>query len=153
MIRMLIGLSAFTALAVGIALAHRGDVETERRHDADASWTAHLRVLDDALARGDVSAAVRAWHDANAAALASRRWDALVEVGDAFLEIGRATGTPSAAKPNARLAYMAALGRANASKSVDGILRIADAFEKLGDHEVSRQCLKLAKSLAARNQR
>ncbi|HKB24015.1 MAG TPA: hypothetical protein VKG64_03090 [Methylomirabilota bacterium] len=147
MIRMLIGLSAFTALAVGIALAHRGDVETARRQDADASWTAHLHVLDDALARGDISAAVHAWHDANAAALASRRWDALVEVGDAFLEIGRATGTPSAAKPNARLAYLAALGRANAEKSVDGVLRVAEAFEKLGDHEVSRQCLKLAERL------
>lgn len=148
MIRTLIGLSAFTALAVGIALAHRGDVERAPRQD-DASWTAHLRVLDEALARGDISAAVRAWHDANGAALASRRWDALLDVGDAFLEIGRAAGTPSAAKPNARLAYLAALGRANAAKSVDGVLRVAEAFTRLGDAEVGRQCLRLAERFAA----
>ena len=50
-----------------------------------APWTVHIRQVDDALAKRDLSAAERAWHDAYAAALASRRWEGMVEIGRAHV--------------------------------------------------------------------
>src|SRR5713226_8127883 len=61
----------------------------------DALWKEHVVAIDRALAQHDVSAAVGAWHDAYGAALASRGWEGMIAVGDAFLRIGAEAGTPN----------------------------------------------------------
>jgi hypothetical protein len=110
---LVIGVAALAVLpAVAVTQARQASVP---RASGDVPWRTHVRVVDEALGRGDVSAATRHWQDAYAVALASRRWDAMLEVGDAFVRIGRASGTPSAAKPNARQAYLVALTRAGAA--------------------------------------
>jgi hypothetical protein len=116
-------------------------------------WKAHLRVVEQAVAERNVSAAVRAWHDAYGAALASRSWEGMLAVGDAFLSIGEAAGTPNGARPNARQAYLTALIRARRDRSVDGMLRTAQAFASLGDREVVEQCIRVAEQLAAGDER
>jgi hypothetical protein len=114
------------------------------------TWEDHGRVVDDALARGDVSAAVRAWHDLYGAALASRRWDAPLAAGDTFVRVGAATGVIEAAKPNARRAYLGALVRAQQQQqSIDGVQRVAEAFRALGDGEAAAFCERIAEALAA----
>ena len=112
-------------------------------------WAAHLQALDTELARGRVDVAVRAWHDAYGEALESRSWEGMIAVGDAFMRIGDAAGTPGGARMNARDAYLIALIRARRSGSVDGALRSAEAFQELGDGPIVEHCLHIAAQLAA----
>lgn len=105
--------------------------------------------VDDALAKGDLTAAERAWQDAYTAALGSRRWEGMLEAGDAARRIGEASGSGKAADARARQAYLTALWRARRAGSLDGVLRAAEAFSALGDREVVAQCLRIAERLAA----
>src|SRR5258705_58648 len=75
----------------------------------DTRWRAHVGTIEQALARHDVSAAVRAWHDAYGAALASRGWEGMIAVGDAFLRIGTEAGTVNGSRTQPRQASLAAL--------------------------------------------
>lgn len=118
--------------------------------DAVAPWASRVRAMDEALARKDVRAARYEWQGAYGAALGSRRWDALVEVGDARLRIGRVAGDRKAAEPMARRLYLAAFFLARQQGSLDGALVTAEAFARLGDQEVSRACLGTAERIAAR---
>ncbi len=115
----------------------------------EALWKAHLRTVDQALEQKDVPTAVRRWHDAYGAALASRRWEGMIEVGDAFFRIGEVAGTSRGSRPNARKAYLIALIRARRDASVDGVLRTAEAFLALDDRAVAEQCLRIAQRLAS----
>ncbi len=120
----------------------------------DTRWADHLSVVDRALQASDVSLAVRAWHDAYGAALASGEWRAMLAVGDAFVGIGRASGSRDGAKANARLAYLTAMSRARRDASVEGSLRAARAFAALGDYEAASQCVQVATRIASeRNDR
>jgi hypothetical protein len=114
----------------------------------DTLWRVHVGTVDQALARHDVSAAVGAWHDAYGAALASRGWEGMLAVGDAFLRIGAEAGAVSGSRSNARQAYLNALIRAHRDGSMDGLRRIAAAFATLGDHAVATHCLRVADDLA-----
>jgi hypothetical protein len=113
-----------------------------------APWAAHLASVDAALAEGDVPEALAAWHAAYGAALGSRRWEGFADVGDACLRIGRASGAPASAVPRARDLYLSALFRARDVGSLDGVLRVAVAFDDLGDREVTVQALRMARRLA-----
>ena len=115
----------------------------------DGLWRAHLDVVEKELEHGHVDVAVRAWQDAYGAALASRSWESMIAVGDAFMVIGRASGTPRGARMNAREAYLTALIRARRDRSVDGAIRTAEAFRELDDRAVVEQCLHIAAQLAA----
>jgi 5-carboxymethyl-2-hydroxymuconate isomerase len=106
-------------------------------------------MVDAALAQQDVSTAQRAWREAHAAALRTRAWRPLVEVGDAVIRIGRVDGYRPAYAAQAREAYMAALVRARAGRSVEGVLRVAESFAALGDHHLVDQCLAIAEGLGA----
>jgi len=117
----------------------------------DDVWRAYLGLVDKELEHGHVDVAVRVWHDAYGAALASRSWESMIAVGDAFLAIGRASGAPGGARMNARDAYVTALIRARREGSVDGALRSAEAFRQLGDRVLAEQCLHVAAQLAAGN--
>ena len=78
-------------IAIGIVTHGEGLIV---RSQADGVWTAHLRVVETELARGRIDVAVRVWHDAYGAALESRSWESKIAVGDAFMQIGHAAGTP-----------------------------------------------------------
>ena len=106
-------------------------------------------LMDEALARGDIGAAERHWHDAYRVALGSRRWEGMIEVGDGARRIGEVTGARATANTRARQAYLTALLRARQQKSLDGVLRTAEAFSGLGDRQVVAQCLRIAEHLAA----
>jgi hypothetical protein len=120
-----------------------------RRPDGARSgaWTAPLRRMDEALAAGDIRLAERAWHDAYGQALGSRRWEGMVEAGDAALTIRAVAKDQRLAAPTARRAYLTALVRARDLGSVDGVLRTAEAFARLGDGEVVERALQVARDL------
>ena len=118
----------------------------------DHLWRAHLDLVEKELERGHVDVAVRVWQDAYGAALASGSWESMLAVGDAFMAIGRAAGSPRGARTNAREAYLSALIRARRDRSVDGAIRSAEAFRRLDDRAVSEQCLHVAAQLAAGNE-
>lgn len=117
-----------------------------------ASWTEHLGVVDDALAQQDVSAAVHAWYDAYGAALATRQWEPMLRVGDAFVRIGAAANSRDGARANARQAYLVAFTRAQRARSIDGALQTAEAFAALGDRGVAAACAQVAKAIAEERQ-
>jgi len=151
----LIGPSPEGAALRGDRAAVHGELEqlesvvpTGRTRD-DALWRAHLDIVEKELAYGHVDVAVRAWQDAYGAALASRSWESMIAVGDAFMMIGRASGAARGARMNAREAYLTALIRARRDRSVDGAIRSAEALRELGDRAVVEQGLHIAAQLAA----
>ncbi len=111
-------------------------------------WTADVRSAGDALARKDLAGAEQAWHRAYIAALGSWHWEGLVEVGDVALRIAELSGQRQTAAARARNLYLTALFRARQQNSLDGILRVAEAFARLGDRDVVAQCLRIAERLA-----
>lgn len=117
-----------------------------------AAWANHLQTVDAALARGDIGMALQEWHQGFAAALRSRTWLGLVEAGDAYLRIAEVGAFRGSAKPMARHLYLEALVHAKSQRSPEGALRVAAAFDRLGDRGVVEQCVKVAES-AARRQR
>ena len=69
-----------------------------------------------------------------------------METGDAGLRIARAGEGSVALVPRVRELYLAAHARVDGS--LDGALRVADAFAGLGDDESVEACLVLAERLA-----
>lgn len=117
--------------------------------DPAAPWTPHIRAVDEALAEKRLSTAMQAWYEAYQAARGSRHWEAMVEVGDAYLRIGEVSGFRKASEPKARQIYLTALFRARQQGALDGVLRTAEVFAALGDREVVVQCLRIAEGLVA----
>jgi hypothetical protein len=114
-----------------------------------ASSTGSLRMsVDAALDRGDHSAALRAAQVAKRRASREGRWEGLIEVGDAYYRIADRTGAPEAAADEAREAYRAALQSARRAESLDGVLRAAEAFARLGDASDVQLSLGVARNLA-----
>ena len=114
-----------------------------------APWERHVQVMDDALGRGDVRAAIRARNAAYVTALESSRWEGLVAVGDASLRLVQLRGEGPAMLSEVRRAYLGALFCARDQRSVEGVLRVAEAFASLGDRDVADQVLVMASALAA----
>lgn len=112
-------------------------------------WAPHLRALDEALVQRKVLAAEQAWYGAYTAALGSRGWEGMLAAGDAALRIGRVAGLRKPYEARARETYLSALFRARAQRSVEGVLRVAEAFSMLGDREVVDQCLVIAGRVVA----
>ncbi len=137
----------FVALAIGlllIALAMveaLGDQAVAGKHQP---WAEYLQSMQDALAAGDSRGAEWALKQAHWAALSSRRWEGMIEVGDAARRAGIVTA--------ARTAYLTAAFRARRLGSLDGILSCAEAFAALGDREVAEQWLGVARDLARPNE-
>src|SRR5919204_1447670 len=113
------------------------------------AWAADLERVDDALAANDVGAATRAWRSAYTAAVASRRWDAMLDVGDAYLRIGDRTQMRRVHEAKAREAFLVAFFRARREHSLDGVLRAGQAFAGLGDREVVSHCIRTAEKMVA----
>ncbi len=132
----------FAAVLVGApAESHAGAA-------AEATLSADLSAVDDAIARADVSAAARALHEAYQSALASRRWQGMLAYGDAALRVSTLTAVRQPAVEQARRAYLMALYRARGEASLDGTIAVARAFTALGDRDVARGALSMAGRLA-----
>src|SRR5262245_57646693 len=102
--------------------------------ERDAPATKSLQVgVDTALQHGDFLTALRATQAAHRRAARDRRWESLMEVGDAYSRIAGQTGAPAAAGEGARDAYQAALQSARRAQALDGVLRAAEGFAQLGD--------------------
>jgi hypothetical protein len=110
-----------------------------------ARWVRHLNAVDVALETNDLQAALKAWQAAYGAALAGRHWEGYAAAADAYLRIARVASTPGA--PRARDLYLSALFRARDAGSRDGVLRVAAAFDALGDREVAAQAQRIAHRL------
>jgi hypothetical protein len=114
-----------------------------------ASSAGSLRMsVEAALKRGDHSTALRSTQAAHRRASREGRWEALIEVGDAYYRIADQTGAPQAAGHKTREAYRAALQSARRAESLDGVLRAAEAFAQLGDADDVELSLGVARSLA-----
>lgn len=108
-----------------------------------------LRVsVEAALEHGDFLTAVRTTEAAHRRATRDRRWESLIEVGDAYYRIASRTGAPEAASQRAQDAYQAALRSARHAESLDGVLRAAEAFAQLGDVDEVELSLHVARDLA-----
>jgi hypothetical protein len=114
-------------------------------------WRSHVAVVDRAIDEDDVPQALRAWGDAYGAAVGSRRWQAMLTVGQASLRIGRAAGTLRGYEDKARHCYLAALFRARQQQSTEGAFRVAEAFADLGDVEVASRATHVAETLVRRD--
>jgi hypothetical protein len=133
----------FVALAIAVLLIALAIVEAlggQARSGSDQPWAEYLNSMDDALAAGDARAADWALRQAHWVALGSRRWEGMIEVGDAARRVGNVTA--------ARTAYLTAAFRARRLGSLDGVLGCAEAFAALGDREVAEQWLGVARDLA-----
>jgi hypothetical protein len=109
---------------------------------------ATLRAVEDAVGRGDLAAAERLRWALHREALAGRRWTAWLLAGDAARAVGRGAPDPRPMRAGARRAYLEALFRARGQGSVDGVLRTAEAFARLGDHEVVEGALRIAERMS-----
>jgi hypothetical protein len=104
--------------------------------------------VDAALSAGDVTAALRVWHDTYAASIGSSSWQRLAEAAEAYLKIVRASGSPAGGLSHARDLYLSTLFRASSSGSLDGVLWTALAFAELGDDGIVTHALRIARRLA-----
>src|SRR3972149_5405313 len=68
---------------------------------------------------------------------------------DVSRRLGDLDGFRRAWEVKARETYLAALFRARQDASLDGVLRVAEAFADLGDAAVVQRCLDIARAVAA----
>jgi hypothetical protein len=145
------GLVTIYLLGLGTLVGIVALEQDARTPSALAAATASpFEAVERALRLGDIAAAERAWRAAYVAAARSRSWRALADLGDAALRIGDAAGQRESYVPRAREAYLAALVRARADRSREGVTRMRHAFRVLGDHELAQQCAIIAEQLPAR---
>src|SRR5215510_6837357 len=117
-------LIALSALGAGTAI-----VSAQEGGPSSATLLVEaIRAMDEALAKGDLRTALRAREDARLAALGSPGWEGLVLLGDATLRLGLNSGLRSAMEPAARRAYLFALYRARRQESIEGVVRVTEAF-------------------------
>ena len=117
--------------------------------EAQGAWKTQLERVEQAVSQNDLAQAALLWRDAYAAALRSRHWEGMVAGGDAYRRLGDLGGFRQASQAKAREIYLAGLFRARQEGSLDGVLRVAEAFAELGDHEVVEHCVRSARSIAA----
>jgi hypothetical protein len=134
--------------ALEVTLARVSDPSAKQ----ESPWIFPLRDMDGALARGDFSAATIARHKANLAVLANPCWEGFLAVGDGALRLGEAKQVRRATEPEARRAYLSAMVRARKARSLEGALRVTDAFARLGDRDMVDQGVRIAHELAGHDE-
>jgi len=145
--------------AVLVVLPLARQAEMERRPEipaasapavaGPASAGERFQAIGEALAQADVGKARSAWHDAYRVALRRSDWEEMAALGDAALR--RGPSGRHVGEMEARQAYLAALFRARAHASLDGVMRATEAFATLGDRDVVEEGLRIAESLAVRS--
>jgi len=144
-------LAAVVMLALTIVIVTVVDALALAATPLDAPAYLHYQRADEALTAGDVALALRHWREGHAVAVASRRWEGLVEAGDLYRRIGARGGFHAAAVARARECYLTALLRARGERSLDGVLRATEAFVDLGDEAIVERGLEIARQVAARD--
>jgi hypothetical protein len=129
------------------AVAPPRSVQPTKSAVAATPWGPHIADVDAALRARDLAGASAASTEAYRAALASRRWEGLVEAADAYRRIADAAGAPHVGVPRARELYLAALFRARDAGSVEGVVRVAQAFDSLGDRDAADQAIRTAQRM------
>lgn len=156
-IRPLTRLQAVTLALVGVVLVTlvaTGAAHVGREHGATGdvgspSLKRHVELINELVEGGRISLAIFTWQDAYSLALASREWESFLEVGDAAIAIGDASGSRVGWIPKARECYTIALLRARRQTSLEGVLRTTRALAALGDRDGTAQGLAIARSLAS----
>ena len=144
--RWTIGLTgaAVLALVLGVkgvvGLEHVVFVEPE----ATPAWVQRVALVDDAIERSEVSRAVYEWREAYGAAVRTKGSEALIAVAERAIRIAELSGGSGYFVNEARYIYLHAAGRARAERSRETILKIAEAFDRLGDTERASQVRRLA---------
>jgi len=132
------------ALVVGVSavlgLDHIVFVEPE----ASPAWTQRIALVDEAIGRSDLSRAIYEWREAYGAAIRSGRSEGLIAVGDRAMRLAEIGAGAGYFRHEARDLYMHAAFRARAERSPETILRIADAFDRLGDTQRADAARKVA---------
>ena len=141
------------ALTLGFAAVKDGRARTEAPAPEVPDWGRHLRTMDDALARHDGDAAVRAHDDAHAAVLVAQSWDGMLAVGAATLRLAPNASSPDGARADARRMYLWALVRARGAGSLAGVLRAGEAFAALGDRDMVALSARIAETLPVAHRR
>ena len=135
------GLAAISTMAV----ARGGSPEV-----ADPERLAALTAMDQALARNDRAAAVKAWRYARELGVRSRGWRGPADAAAAELRLAVAMDRVDAVKRDARELFLIALFRARGEGAVDGVLQAAEGFARLGDGDAALLALRIADNTAAR---
>lgn len=144
--------------ALGVLGATFGrDVLFVARPTADAvapsaAWEAAMARLTATIDRGERYAAVHEWRAAYAIALTTRRWEPLLAVGDTAARMAGLEQPREPFRSDARSAYVVALRVAERTRSAEGLLATAEAFDRLGDGDVARHVRRLAARLASEHQ-
>ena len=150
-----LALAAVSMLVLTILALLGVEVEVLADHvlgaDPDVAWQAQIERVEAALARNDLAGAEMLWSEAYVAAIKSRHWEGMVAAGDSYRRLGELGGFRKLSDAKARDAYLAALFRARSRGSLEGVLRTAQGFAELGDQEVVEQCIRAARSVAARS--
>lgn len=144
------GRAAMVAMVVVLVLAAGPVAVAVAGPAGQAPWADAIRAADRALGQGDVAGAERALHTAYRAALGSRAWEGMADVGDAYRRVADTAGDRRRAEPRAREVYLAALFWARQQGSLPGVFRAAEGFAALGDREPVNMCIEVARGLAAR---
>lgn len=147
---LVVSLVAVGVLLVSASVLGRPPTWPEVR-DTQAFWKIAIQKTDDALATGDVNAAVREWADAYRAAMRAGGWEPFIEVGDAYRRIGEVAGQSKSFDAKTRELYLLALSQARRRECVECLLRTAEAFAALGDREHVELSVRLADLLAAQD--
>ena len=143
-----VGLVAMILVLVGTSLVGNAAAVSTSAFDP---WSPAIEQVDNALARKEYSAALRAANDAYTLALGTTRWDGMVCAGDLYRRIGEATGLRRSFESKAREAYQKAFFRARQQASLEGVLRTMEGYAALGDTQMVGWGLRVAERLAARD--
>ncbi len=111
-------------------------------------WSAHIRRVEEALARQDLANAQREWDAAYSSALILKEWQGMAAVGEAYMRVKERTGGGEEGRTEARRIFQIAFARAQRQGSLDGVLRMAEDFAELRDLVLADLALHVAQGLA-----
>ncbi|MBI2161538.1 MAG: hypothetical protein HYU25_14370 [Candidatus Rokubacteria bacterium] len=147
-VQFIVAVATMVALMLLVVIVSEGIAGHAVAAESQIAWKAHLEKVEDAVSRNDLAQAVMLWREAYAAALRSRHWEGLLAVAEAYRRLGGLAGFGRASEAKARQIYLAALFRARQEGSLDGVLRVAEAFADLGDREIVDRCIAIARTMA-----
>jgi len=130
--------AAVLALVVGVSAVLGLELVVFVAPESSPAWTQRIALVDEAIGRSDLSRAIYEWREAYGAALRRGGAEGLIAVGDRAMRLAEITGSDRY-RNEARDIYGHAALRARAERSRETILRIADAFDRLGDTQRANQ--------------
>jgi hypothetical protein len=145
-----LGVAGAAVLALGLGVTGVRGLEhvVFVQPESTPAWVQRIALVDDAIERSQLSRAIYEWREAYGAANRRGGSEGLIAVGDRAVRLAELSDGSGYFLTEARFVYMQAAFRARAERSRDAILRIADAFEKLGDAERAGQVRRIAEHLS-----